>query len=617
MLIYLISMIKKALIFLVLLGISSAYAETIKTDVLVVGGGAAGTAAAIQSARSKVKTLLVEPGPWLGGSMTAGGMSIMEANRNLPAGIWGEFRKHVINFYKKTPGYDTTANAVLKFEPYTGAAVLKKIADTVKNLTVKMNTPWTAVNKDGAGWEVTITVNGKPVTVKTRVLIDGTEYGDIAAKAGAKFVSGFESRNDTGEQIAPENAVPLTQDITWVVILKDQGRAADRTIPKPEGYDPSLYLGLKDKDIKKMIQGGKLPNDKYMIKWNGVGSNTYTSTVSDLAPEHRDAYYKHMRLRTLGLVYYLQTEFGLKSYSLSDEFPTPDKLPLIPYIREDKRAIGRIRMVFDDISTPYDRVSKLYRTSIAVGDAAPGQHFNYTPGAPKIAYPPIAGYSIPLGSVIVKDLDNLLVTEKALSVTHIVNASTMYPSVQMSIGQGAGTVAAFCAFFKTTTKNINVRAVQTELLDYKGWLMPFVDVNQADPDFRAVQQIGATGLLRGIQKVNGKTAAVFFMPDSAVATDEVKPVLTEIYTRAFLWFNRVKPTAQFTIGNTLSFISEITLNEPKSLQANVQKDWKEVYKFTNSFDMNRAISRREFAVLVNKFINPYARNIDLTGKLVN
>mgnify|MGYP000988993350 CR=1 FL=1 len=39
-------------------------------DVLVVGGGTAGTVAAIQSARAGARTTLVEMGPQLGGAIT-------------------------------------------------------------------------------------------------------------------------------------------------------------------------------------------------------------------------------------------------------------------------------------------------------------------------------------------------------------------------------------------------------------------------------------------------------------------------------------------------------------------------------------------------------------------
>lgn len=608
-------MLKKLLTGLMCLSLSYTYADTIKTDVLVIGGSASGTAAALQCARSKVKTILVEPGAWLGGEMTSGGMCVLEGNRNLPSGIWGEFRKHIRDFYKKTAGFDTTVNAVLRFEPYTGAAILRKMTDTVKNLTLKMNTPWTAVKKNSTGWEVTITEHGKTNTIKAQVLIDATGTGDVAAKAGAQFNTGFDSRKDTGEQLAPEEAIPVIQDITWCAVLKDYGTGTDHTITKPAGYDPAQYDCLKGKDLLKMVLGGRLPNNKFMIKWSEC-ANSYKATPELLSPEHREQYYKEIRLRVSGLIYYLQTAGNLKNFAPTDEFGTPDGLPPIPYMREYRRAKGQIRMVLDDVLSPYNRSSKLYRTSIAVGDASPGQHYVDKRG-PQTPYPPFPAYSIPLGAVIIKDLPNLLVTEKALSTTHLVNASTFYPSVQMVLGQGAGTVAAYCAFYKTNTQRLNVRAIQGELLDFKGYLLPFSDVPLSDPNFRAIQQVSATGMLHGIPQVNGKTAAILFKPDTTVSTAEVEPVIKEIYTRAFLWFNKVKPGEQFTIGNLMSFISEITLSEPKPLQAKIEKDWQATYKFKQPFDVNHPLTRREFAVLTNKYLNPFARTVDLSGKLIN
>ena len=243
-------MLKKFLLICLLLKCSTGFAETIRTDVLVVGGGASGVAAAIQSARSKVKTMLIEQGPWLGGSMTSGGMCILEGNRNLASGIYAEFRNHVREFYKPRLGYDTTRNAPLVFEPYTGAAILKKITDTVKNLTVKMNTSFTGIKKDGTGWEVTITVDGKPVTIKAKLVVDATELGDVVAGAGVLLTSGFDSRADTKEALAPQNATNQIQDISYITILKDYGRNTDHTIPKPEGYNTSQYACLKSTDIK-------------------------------------------------------------------------------------------------------------------------------------------------------------------------------------------------------------------------------------------------------------------------------------------------------------------------------------------------------------------------------
>lgn len=555
-------------------------------DVLVVGGGAAGVAAAIQSARSKVKTLLVEQGPWLGGSMTMGGMCVLDANRNLPSGIWGEFRRKVTDYYRPRLGYDTAHNSILRFEPYTGAEILKKITDTVKNLNVKLNTRWTSIKKSGTGWEVGIIVNGETLTVVAKVVVDGTETGEVAAKAGAQFVS------DNGKDKDIEN-------ITWIAILKDFGRGADKTIVKPEGYDPSLYAWLKGKDIKQLLKTASLPNDKYMINWAGAEQSKL---------ENRDAAYKKAKLKILGLIYYLQTESGYKNLGLDDQFGTADHLPLMPYISESRHANGEVRMVLDDIIKPYDRESKLYRTSIAVGDAIPDG---------KGATLPFPAYSIPLGAVVVKDLENMLVTEKAIAVSDPVNASTANPSVQMTLGQGVGATAAYCTFFKTTTRHLRVRIIQGEILDYKGYLMPFTDIPQKDVHFRAVQQVSATGLLKGIPKTNGNAIEMHFEPDNMVSTEEIKSVLTEIYTRGFLWFNKEKPGDKFTLGNLLSLISDYTLTDPKTLQITLQKAWTSQFKLTGSFELNRPVTRLEFAVLVNRYLNPFAKTVDLSGRIVN
>ncbi|MGZ3926222.1 MAG: FAD-dependent oxidoreductase, partial [Mucilaginibacter sp.] len=221
------------------------------------------------------------------------------------------------------------------------------------------------------------------------------------------------------------------------------------------------------------------------------------------------------------------------------------------------------------------------------------------------------------GSIVPKDIDNLLVTEKALSVTSDVNASTMDPAVQMTLGQGVGATAAYLAFFKTTTKHLTVRIIQGEILDYKGYLLPFTDVSQKDPHWRAIQQVAATGLLRGIQKANGNTLEVHFGPDDIVSTEEIKPVLTEIYTRAFLWFNTEKPGDKFTVGNLLSLISDYTLTDPKTLQISLRKAWTTQFKLTGTFDLSRPVTRLEFAVLMNKYLNPFAKTVDLSGQIVN
>jgi hypothetical protein len=449
-------MIKRLLAALFFFAFSFANAETIKTDVLVIGGGPAGVAAAIQSARSKVKTILLESSPFLGGAIIkAGSTCVLDANRNLPSGIWGEFRGKIIGHYSTHSGYDTTYNAVLRFEPYDAAELLKKWTDTIKNLTVKLNTACTNIKKDGTGWEVVIAANGETVTIKAKVVVDATDNGDVAVKAGVKLKDRFDNHKDYSDK-------------------------------------------------------------------------------------------------------------------------------------------------------------KIYRTSIATGEAWPGE--KYKDGNRSLNnYPPYPSYCIPLNAVLSTGSDNLLIIDKALPE----NKTIQYFPFQMALGQGVGATAAYCAFFKTTTQHLRVRIIQGEILDYKGYLLPFTDIPQKDPHFRAIQQVCATGLLKGIQKANGSSMEIHFEPNELVNTEEIRPILEEIYTRSFLWFNKEKPGAKFTLGNLLSLISDYTLTDPTTLKIYLQKAWTNQFKLTGTFDLNRPVTRLEFAVLTNRYLNPFAKTVDLSGRIVN
>jgi hypothetical protein len=445
-------MIKRLAALLVFLHFSVAYSQTIKTDVLVIGGTPSGVAAAIQTARSKVKTVLIEQGQQLCPDMADATTITINADRNLSAGIWGEFRKRVTEHYKKTPGYDTAYNAPLKFEQETGAAILSAIADTVKNLEIKLSASFIAIKKDDDRWEVTITQNGKTETIKPRVVIDATKEGLVAAKAGGTYTS--------------------------------------------------------------FASGGNKSSPNY------------------------------------------------------------------------------------------------YRTSIAMGDMSPPPSDNID--APNYNYPPYPNYCVPLKAIVAKGVSNILITQKIFKL----NGDIEYLPAELTLGQGAGATAAYCAFFKTTTANLKPRLIQGELLDFKGYLLPLADIS-TDPYWRAIQQICSTGLLRGKQEMINNKQQFVFMPDSIVMTAEVKPVLLEIYTRAFLWFNAAKPGKEFTVGNLLSFISEITLTDPDNMQKSMAKDWKAKFKFNSDFDLERPITRREFAILANKYLNPFGRAVDLDGRVVN
>src|SRR5262245_40050761 len=108
---------------------------TATADVLVIGGGVGGTAAAIQCARMGVKTILVEPTTMLGGMLTAAGVSFTDGNDQLPSGMWEEFRQALYKHYgRKNLATGWVSNTC--FEPHAGDSIFKSWAAKEVNLKV-------------------------------------------------------------------------------------------------------------------------------------------------------------------------------------------------------------------------------------------------------------------------------------------------------------------------------------------------------------------------------------------------------------------------------------------------------------------------------------------------
>ena len=105
-------------------------------DVLVVGGGASGVTAALQSARMGMRVLIVEETAWLGGMLTSAGVSAIDGNERLPAGLWGEFRGKLADHYGGLDKLVTGWVSNVLFEPSVGNHVLHKMVAKEKSLTL-------------------------------------------------------------------------------------------------------------------------------------------------------------------------------------------------------------------------------------------------------------------------------------------------------------------------------------------------------------------------------------------------------------------------------------------------------------------------------------------------
>lgn len=587
--------------------------QSIETNVLVIGGTTSGISAGLQASRMNETTLIVEETPWLGGMITAAGVSATDGNHKLSSGIWNEFRDKLIAHYGSEEALATGWVSNTQFEPHIGDSIFKSMAANEKQLSVIYGYHLTKIVKTkntvtGAEFE---NVENKKLIVHAKIVLDATDLGDGLAMAGAAYDLGMESKSVTGEENALEFANNIVQDLTWVAVLKDYGPGTDKTISKPIGYNPELFRGACAMtvdsimiDCRKMLDYGRLPNNKFMINWPRHGNDIYLNVV-EMNHEQRQQELQKAQERTLQFVYYIQTELGFKNIGLAeDEFPTTNHLALVPYHREGRRLRGIQRLTITNVLSIYEG-NPLYRTGISVGDYPVDHHHACNPETPKILFPKVPSFNIPLGALIPETVDGLIVSDKAISVSNIINGATRLQPCVLLTGQAAGALAAISVQNKLNPREINIREVQQSLLDAGAYLMPLVDVSPKDPEFQSIQRVTASGIL----KVKGESwkwaNRTWFHPDTTLRVSEFAEGLNTFNNN----YPKSNNCSMLTLQKALEMISSY-LN--KDASDDIQKIWKS--KMSRNYDPSLVVTKREMAVICDLIITPFkSRAIGFDG----
>ena len=582
-------------------------------DVVIVGGGAGGTSAAIQSARNGAKTLLIEETEWLGGMLTSAGVSAIDGNYKLPSGFWGEFKDSLVSHYGSLETLKTGWVSNVLFEPKVGNEILKSITQNEKNLKILYSTSTQSVSKhDGNNFNYQIKTSEG--TFISKILIDGTELGDLLPMLDDDYDVGMDSNEMYDENIAPEIKNDIIQDLTYVMILKNYNKKVK--IDKPEGYDASeFYCSTSHKDCpesdkalwspQQMMNYGKLPNDKIMINWPIYG-NDYYSNLIEMSKEEREVVFEKAKNKSLRYLYYIQDELGFDNYSISDdEYETDDNFPLIPYYREARRMKGQVTFSLNYIKNPYDQKHKLYRTGVLVGDYPVDHHHDAHPEKeklPKLAFYPIPSYSLPFGSLISKKNSNFLVAEKSISVSNLVNGTTRLQPVVLQIGQIAGLIASESIKQNKKPSELNIRHIQSLILENGGYIQPYLDVEKTHPHFKAFQRIGSTGIFRGKGINVGWSNQSWFYPENEVDLE--------------LFLNDLSPFIDLSTYPLNSLMLKDLKTWIESI-INEKIDFKSDYLSLNLTDFNfdRKVNRGELAVIIDYYLNPFIQSINYLGEI--
>ena len=587
-----------------------------RADVLVIGGTTSGTTAAIAAARQGVQTLVVEETPMLGGMLTAQGVCATDGNFELPSGLWNEFRDRLRKRYGGIGALWTGWVSTTLFEPHVADSIFHAMAAAEPTLEVVHGYRLTGILRRGkrvTGAEFTDARGGR-LLVQARITVDATDLGDALPLSGTSYRLGMDARADTGEELAPAEANDVVQDLTVVAILKDYGPGADRTIERPAGYDPAEFAGCYDlssegvRSADRMLEYGRMPGGKYMINWPIEGNDYYVDMI-DMTPEERADAVRRAKNHTLSFVYFLQHELGFNTLGLADdEFPTEDRLPFIPYHRESRRIHGAVRFTLNDITDPY--AGTLYRTAVGVGDYPVDQHHTRYSGwddLPDLYFHPIPSYGFPLGIVIPAGFPGLLVAEKSVSVTNLVNGSTRLQPVVLQIGQATGALAALAAAAGVDPSEVAVRRVQEAVLDAGGYLLPYLDLPAGDPRFKAMQRIGVTGILKGRGANVGWENQTWFDADRTIAESELREGLREVYPSVR---SSVRETP--VDGALLTAMLAEALGKPAGdIAAQTERA---AAGLLSGYDPARPLTRLECALLIDAVADPFhAAEVDIYG----
>lgn len=512
-------------------------------DLLVLGGGLGGAAAALTAARLGRTVILVERGDWLGGQLTTQAVPPDEhpwVESELGSESYRELRDRIRDHYRRffplteeartretlNPGMGNVSR--LCHEPRIAALVLHEmLSPHISSGLITLLHGWEAssvTTRERRIESVIVRRGDDEVELTGAIVIDATEEGEFLELAGLPFVVGAESRAETGELHAPEQADPMDQQaVTWCAAVEYRP-GEDHTIPEPAGYQhwlttvdprwPGPQLSWSDvvphtleervrpmfadsperavheraddlwhyrRVVSKAVLREDAPGGEVtIINWPQV--DYWELPFIGVDADTRARAIHGARDLTLSLVHWMQTAaprhdggIGYPELRLRGDLTgTSDGLAKEAYIRESRRIRAVFTITEGHIGREMrgeDAGSELFDDSVGVGYYRIDLH----PSTSGRNYVDIAcfPFQIPLGALIPEDCDNLLAAAKNIGTTHITNGAYRLHPVEWSIGEAAAAAAVRALDTGLTPRQVRessgeLRALQRLLSDTLG-----------------------------------------------------------------------------------------------------------------------------------------------------
>ncbi len=481
----------------------------LSVDVVVWGGGSGGVAAALQAGRAGASTLLLTPGAWLGGMVSAAGVCAPDGNELTPwqTGLWGALLRALEQ--EEPEGLDQNWVSCFGYRPATAERILRRWL--AAEPTIQWWPDCTLLEVVSHQDRITALQVGRhhdagaaDVLVHPRIVIDGSDRGDLIGCSGAGFRLGWESQEQWQEPSAPSQQ-RLEQDPffkrqpvqspTWVVLGQLTAAAPPpdlvATAPPPPFEGATEAFGLE-----KTLTYGRLPGGLVMLNWPLHGNDWHHGLERAFAVPATGSQQQAAAAELLAAMQEHSLQFAAMLGNLSGGwlqpgriFPTANEarhgalegeqaLALMPYWREGRRLQGQSVVLEQHLlpqgpgasiaPLPFDAAGRC--TAIAVGNYANDHHY---PGADWPLAPKSCRwggrwsgtpFAIPYGALVSRDRSNLLAADKCLSVSHMANGATRLQPLVLNIGQAAGLAAALCCQGDLLPADLAPRLLQEALI---------------------------------------------------------------------------------------------------------------------------------------------------------
>jgi hypothetical protein len=415
----------------------------LKTDILVAGGGLAGVCAAIAAARNGANVILVQNRSRLGGNSSSEiRMHALGANSPQQLRNWRE--TGIIEELKLT---DSASNLQRSFEMWDLLLYDKVVSE--KNISLMLDTfvvDATVENELLKSVEAISPLVEERYTISARFFLDCTGDAGLAVAAGAQLMRGRESQSRFGESLAPVSADLKTMGNTLLFF----SRKHEHPMPfRP----PAWCRTFAEKDFTfRPIHSWEY--GYWWVEWGGE-----LDTIKD----NQKIRHELMRI-TLGVWDYIKN---------SGAFPTSREWALewvgmLPGKRESRRIIGDHVLIQQNLEQCEEFPDRVAYGGWPIDDHPPGG-IDRTDIEPTRYVNFNKPYHVPLRSLYSINRSNLLMAGRNISASHVAFASTRVMATCATLGQAAGTAAAFCLRSKSLPREV-VRDA-SRLRQLQQWLL--------------------------------------------------------------------------------------------------------------------------------------------------